>query len=112
MEEADQCDRVALMHRGRIAALDTPAALKAAFPCPLYRVTGLQVRALHAFFAGQSEVRATQLFGDSLHVSFRRPPAPSDWERWQRQADGGLSAWSVQPPSIEDVFMELTEDAA
>ena len=30
MDEADAtCDRIALMHRGRIRAVDTPAALKA-----------------------------------------------------------------------------------
>ena len=28
VEEAEPCDRVAVMDRGRLAALDTPAALK------------------------------------------------------------------------------------
>ena len=28
MDEVEQCDRIALMSRGRIVALDTPAGLK------------------------------------------------------------------------------------
>ncbi len=112
MEEADQCDRVALMHQGRIAALGTPAELKAGFSRPLYRVRGPGVRDLHQFFAASPQVRTTQLFGDSVHVSFAEEPRASDWERWQQESGGRLRGWEAQAPSIEDVFLELTEEAA
>ncbi len=39
MDEAEQCDRIALMRTGRIVALDTPAQLKkAVFPGQLYEL--------------------------------------------------------------------------
>lgn len=112
MDEADLCQRVALMHRGQIAAQGTPAAVRAAFPYPLYRVQGAEMPSLQDFFRGLPQVRDTQAFGDCLHVSFCQDPAPADWERWQTGSGGRLQQWQVQAPSMEDVFMELARDPA
>ncbi|MSR82420.1 MAG: ABC transporter ATP-binding protein [Candidatus Latescibacteria bacterium] len=110
MDEADLCQRVALMHHGQIAALGPPDQVRGAFPYPLYRVSGAELPVLQTFFKSLPLVWDTQAFGDCLHVSFRQAPAPADWEGWQRQAGGRLQQWQVQPPSMEDVFMELARD--
>ncbi|MCC7262909.1 MAG: ABC transporter ATP-binding protein [Candidatus Latescibacteria bacterium] len=110
MDEADLCQRVALMHHGQLAAQGAPAEVRAAFPYPLYRVSGVELPALQAFFRSLPPVWDTQAFGDCLHVSFRQAPAPADWTEWQGQSGGRLQRWEVQPPSMEDVFMELARD--
>ncbi len=107
MDEADQCDRVALFFNGKIAALDTPAGLKAGFPYPLFRIEGKELRRVRDFFASQPEAQATQLFGDALHVTFHQPPREEDWRRYQDSLSGALERWSPHPPSIEDVFLNL-----
>jgi ABC-2 type transport system ATP-binding protein len=110
MDEADLCQRVALMHQGRIAAMGSPEEVRAAFPYPLYRVNGSDLSALQVFFKTLPLVSDTQAFGDCLHVSFRQAPAQGDWETWQRQSGGRLVRWEAHPPSMEDVFMELARE--
>ncbi len=107
MDEADLCDRVALMHQGKIHALGTPEALRTLYRFPLYRATGEYVYALRDFFARQPEVTATQLFGDAVHVSFFQKPELALWDRWMQQNPGLLKQWHSQRPSIEDVFMDV-----
>ncbi len=107
MDEADHCDRVALMHLGKITALDTPENLKKQFPFPLYRLQGKNLRNLRDFFRGIPAVKAIQLFGDALHVSFYKPPAESHWQEWQQQSQGNLQSWTSQAATIEDVFLTM-----
>ena len=107
MEEADLCDRIALMFNGQFQAEGTPGDLKDQYPYPLYRIIGNDLRALHSWFEQRPEVHDTQLFGDVLHVSFLQIPEASAWKSWQKQADGELLQWQRQQPSIEDVFLNL-----
>jgi len=136
MDEADMCDRVALLFGGRIIAGGTPRELKDRYPYPLYRITGRDVHALRVFFAGRvgtagfsgstenagtagpaspggsgsARARGIQLFGDSLHVSFNGDPDAGIWEAWRRESGDELLAWERQEPGIEDVFLELIGD--
>ena len=124
MDEADMCDRVALLFGGRIIAAGTPRELKDRYPYPLYRITGRDVHALRVFFAGRAgaagpaspggsgsaRARGIQLFGDSLHVSFSGDPGAGLWEAWRRESGDDLLAWERQEPGIEDVFLELIGD--
>ena len=110
MDEADLCDRVALMFRGEIAAQGTPSALKNQYRYPLFRLEGKNLRALRSFFQRQPLAQATQLFGDVLHVSFQRPPTEAEWQQWRQINDGDLLSWQKQPPSIEDVFLDLIKN--
>jgi ABC-2 type transport system ATP-binding protein len=107
MDEADLCDRVALMHEGRIMAMGAPGDLKKAFRYPLYRITGPDPRGLREFFRGLPGIHATQLFGDSIHASFEEDPQESSWARWRDLAGGRFDPPERQDPSIEDVFLDL-----
>ena len=107
MDEADQCERVALMFNGEFAAIGSPKSLKSNYRYPLYRLDGKNLRELRAFFEEKTTVYATQMFGDALHVSFAENPADADWQRWQSETGGNLSGWHTEKPSIEDVFLDL-----
>lgn len=107
MDEADLCDRVALCLGGEIVALDTPKALRQAYPSPLFKLTGKNLYALRAFFSQLEAVRSTQMFGDSLHISFDVAPEDSDWKSWRQDSNQNLTSWQPQTPSIEDVFLEF-----
>jgi ABC-2 type transport system ATP-binding protein len=112
MEEAEHCNRLALMNRGRLIALDTPSGLKQAAREPLLEVTtGDSVRAVEALEEAAGVVRAG-LFGRSLHVAVEDAAAG---ERAVRRAldDAGVEVRSVAPvePSLEDVFISLVEAA-
>jgi ABC-2 type transport system ATP-binding protein len=111
MEEAEYCDRLALMNRGRLIALDAPAALRAGMREPLYSLaTPEPIAALAALDAAPEVVRAG-LFGRDLHVTLvdreRAPAALLD-----RLATAGVAAGALAEiaPSLEDVFVALVDD--
>jgi len=107
LDEADKCDRVALMHLGKIVTTGTPAEVRKTFVKPLFQVSGKDVRALRRFFASLPHVETTQLFGDAVHVVFDRAPSDSEWERWRSDTKENLEGWSARAPSMEDVFFEF-----
>ncbi len=111
MDEADQCDRIGLFFNGRLQGLDTPVVLKKTYPRPLFRISGTDLHRLRSFFAEQPQVYSTQMFGDALHVSFSENPLDRDWQNWQK-ACSEIRDWQVQPPSIEDVFLDMMEKQA
>ncbi len=112
MDEADQCDRVALMFRGQLVGLGTPAELKQGYRYPLYKLYGRDLHQLRQFFLDLTQVHTIQLFGDSLHISFKKMPAKQDWQTWQEATAMNLQHWQKQPPSIEDVFLDLMGEPA
>ena len=110
LDEADKCDRVALMYAGQVVVAGTPSGVRGNFRRPLYRLKGRDVRALQALFTGSAETRTTQLFGDALHVVFDVEPPEERWAEWRALSRGNLESWGRQPPSIEDVFMDFISD--
>ncbi|MDZ7306728.1 MAG: ABC transporter ATP-binding protein, partial [candidate division KSB1 bacterium] len=73
MDEARLCHRVAFLHRGRLLALDEPAAINRHFPYALYEVVTDTPQRLVPYFQHTPDSRLVQLFGDRLHVSFAAP---------------------------------------
>ena len=108
MEEAEYCHRLALMNRGRVIALDRPAALRAAMPAPLLEIAADDApRAVEAL-AGAEGVSDVGLFGRAVHVTVR------DAARARAALPGLLAARGVAvhgiravEPSLEDVFVAL-----
>ncbi len=111
MEEADQCDRIALMHQGEISMLGPPEQLKKSYPYPLYRVFGRDLFLLKKFFTKLPQTHSIQLFGECIHVSFTQKPDKPDWEYWEKKTNHLLTEWKPLAPSIEDCFIEFTRNS-
>lgn len=109
MDEALLCDRIGILHEGRLLALGTPASLRAEYPSVLCAVRGdhLPLPLLRA----QTSIRSVQMFGDSLHVAAR--PGVSSHQLTTLLLDLLPPTVSVYPvePSLEDVFIDLIEHA-
>jgi len=108
MEEAEYCTRLALMNRGRLIALDTPAGLRAGAREPLLRLATPDPIGALAALDGAPEVVRVGLFGRDLHVTVR------DRERALSRLPERLAAAGVRSdgldeirPSLEDVFIAL-----
>jgi ABC-2 type transport system ATP-binding protein len=113
LDEAERFDRVALLHRGRLLALDAPARLQASVAGEMLVVEVESTRAARELLVGLPRVRKATLFGDKLHVLVDSADAAApEIERVLR--DAGLTVHGLRQAeaSLEDVFIErMTEDA-
>jgi len=112
MDEAERCDRVALMHAGRLLALDSVPALKRVFPAGcVVEVACLRPAQAIALLEAHPGVEDASLFGDRLHVVLRDAALAAEVEN--ALADGGFgpAALTAVPPSLEDVFIKVIRDA-
>jgi ABC-2 type transport system ATP-binding protein len=112
MEEAEHCHRLALMNRGRLVALDTPAALRARLPWPILEIAAANPPAAQQALDGLPAVHAVGLFGRLLHVTVRERAAGEEAIRAALAAHG-LAVAGVREvrPSLEDVFVALVGEA-
>lgn len=115
MDEAGRCDRVALMQRGRLLLIDTPSAVAATYPLPLFSVRGDRRLALLAALRAYPHAESVWPFGEVLHYTDRRPSlAPLEIMRdvqTHLQARG-MHEVTLQAigAGVEDVFMSLAAD--
>ncbi|MHB8467811.1 MAG: ATP-binding cassette domain-containing protein, partial [Acidimicrobiales bacterium] len=108
LDEAERlCDRVAIIHAGRIVALDTPAALLESLGTEVveFRVEG-DVDPLLAFLQAHGDAVAV---GATVTVPLRRASAREVVDA----ADGFgavITATSTRRPTLDDVYLRLTGD--
>lgn len=110
MDEATRCDRVALMQRGRIMAVDTPRAITDSFGRPLFAVTAPDRYRTLLALRESAETLSVYPFGDTLHYTDRRTTrAPEEIAEDLRRfaTSRGLTGVQVATaaPTIEDVFI-------
>ena len=107
MDEAERCDRVALLHQGEVMALDAPARLQAGLAGTLLSIRVDRPRVARDALRAQPAVRRATLFGDSVHVLLDASADPAVAVRALESA--GVPPLTVEPvdASLEDVFIEL-----
>jgi ABC-2 type transport system ATP-binding protein len=108
MDEAEQCERIALMRSGRIVALDTPANLKqTVFPNPMYE---LDPR-VQVGYTGAQELRQhagldyLEPYGLRFHAAFRET---AEAEALKRRLERDFHVKRITP-TLEDVFLRTVE---
>lgn len=111
IEEANQlCDRVAIINQGKIAAIDTPENLKAAFK----RVQSVEVafdnkEAIGSFLRDLPGVSKVIKRGDKWRMYTEDPSAVlSDLIDYSRAEGLKVVSLNTLSPSLEDVFLEIT----
>ena len=112
LDEAEQlCDRVAIVHAGRIVALDTPSALLARLGREI-----LEVRVAVRADDGLALLRSRGVAGDDAFVIGSTITVPihddSAHEALATASHLGLAGAAVatRPPTLDDVYLQLTGD--
>jgi len=107
MDEAERCDHVALLHRGRMVALDTPQELQRGYAGEMVAVRVADRRAAAHVLAGAPGVRHAAVFGETIHVTLGS--RARDWAAAAaalQQAGIAVLATEDASPSLEDVFID------
>jgi ABC-2 type transport system ATP-binding protein len=108
LDEAERCARVALVHEGRLLALDDPTQLRRSLPGQWFEIAVSAPREAVRRLTGADEGLRAEVFGDRLHVWLDQPDrAAAEAEIARRTTQAGLTGARVRPmmPSLEDVFI-------
>lgn len=112
LDEAERCNRVGLMHRGRLVRCDSPDALKEAPEEACYDVAGSDLRTVREILAAVPGVVSVQPAGSTLRLFLRSDLTSAD-ELARQLATKGLEPVSFREivPSLEDAFITLIQKA-
>ena len=103
LEEAERCNRVGLMHKGRLIRCDSPEAIRTGISEECYAVSSPDLRAVRDELKRQPGVASAEPAGASLHVFI--DPAVTSVEQL-RTACTAADFERIEP-TLEDVFVLL-----
>ena len=105
MDEAEYCDRIAIIDQGKIIALDTPQALKASIGEDRVRIHTDDDEVAIAALREQFGIRATIAEGV---VTFAVEEGEQFIPKLFADFPTGIRSVNVSRPSLDDVFMSYT----
>jgi drug efflux transport system ATP-binding protein len=106
LDEAERCNRVGLMHQGRLIRCDSPGALRQQFTEPCFQVQVPDLKRARDFLQESEGVLSVEPAGAVLHL-FLYPDRTSaaSLERSLEQAGFGPAELKQVTPSLEDIFI-------
>ena len=105
MDEAEYCDRIAIMDHGKIVALDTPVNLKKQLGGDIIRIESSQGGTLKQELE-QKYGRPVRLEGDSLQ--FEVADGAKFLPQLFQEVHTKIEAVELRKPTLDDVFLSLT----
>jgi ABC-2 type transport system ATP-binding protein len=105
MDEAEHCDRIAVIDHGRIVALDSPANLKSAVGGDLITIATADGEAVAEEVRGRYDV--TPVVADGT-VSFQVLAGEAFLPEFVRGFGQPMDAIGLRRPTLDDVFLNLT----
>lgn len=110
MDEAVQCDRIALIQEGQFLTIDTPDNIIKAYTQTLWAVRSDKMHRLLTDLRGIKGVKTAFAFGENHHATVDPSVLTIDSLREQLDALGHRNiVIEVVEPTIEDCFMNLQE---
>jgi len=108
LDEAERCNRLALLHQGKLIGLGTPDEIKRLMPGTLLEVRTNAPRRTALLLRSNLLNSSVGLFGDRVHIVTRNASA-AETETRRLIASAGFDLISLHPvePSLEDVFVSV-----
>jgi ABC-2 type transport system ATP-binding protein len=105
LEEAERADRIAVMHRGELVALDTPAALRAAVGGDAITIRTDQPESLALKITDRFQLKPT-VVDASVRLEL---PAGHEWiPRLIEAFPDRIESITLGKPTLEDAFIHVT----
>jgi len=113
LDEAERCNRVALVHEGQVLGLGTPDEVKQLMPGVLYEIRTAEPRRTAALLREEFPEAKVGLFGDRVHLAANQSKEVEERATARLKASG-LAVESIREiaPSLEDVFVSVVGKTA
>ena len=112
LDEAERCNRVAMMNEGRIISLDTPKNVKASIEKEVIEMVCSDNKNAHEILKENKDYDV-QIFGDRINVGVES--YATDYpaiELILHQANVNIKSHKIITPSLEFVFIDLIKNAS
>ncbi|MCX7678810.1 MAG: ABC transporter ATP-binding protein [Spirochaetes bacterium] len=107
MDEAENCDRLALIIGGKIIAMDTPQNLKMNFEYDVYRLRIDKVIEAYEKLRNLNFIREVTIVGNELHIiCLRGHPLQIFVKELVKEIQGKKFSLVRTAPTIEDIFVQ------
>jgi ABC-2 type transport system ATP-binding protein len=110
MDEAIKCDRVALIQKGKIMAVDEPVKITEGFSKKLFSAKAQEKYSLITALRNYPETLTAYPFGDSVHVTFSENRVNPDIYAHLRNNGVASAEITETRAGIEDRFLELMNE--
>jgi ABC-2 type transport system ATP-binding protein len=109
LDEAERCTRIALMHQGRMLAVDAPGRLRSAFRHPVLEILAQPVLRAQAALAAHPAVLEAVVLGDRVRAVVREDGVALSELVAALRALPGIEVQEARwaPPRLEEVFAYL-----
>ncbi len=112
LDEAERCNRVALMNDGKILMADTPHALKKAMKGEIVEIVCSNIRRTFSLLQKNEFVREVQAFGDRVNILIDQPQSDVlQILNYLKLQNIEVSDWRIVQPSLENVFISLLTES-
>lgn len=98
MDEAELCDRIALIHTGKILSIDTPQNTVKKYPGKLYAVRSSNMHRLLKDLRSYESTLSCFTFGDAMHLTFKQ-----DNEKNMSELNNWLNAKGHQQVEVKEI---------
>jgi ABC-2 type transport system ATP-binding protein len=111
LDEAERCHRVALMERGKVYDIDSPAHFRSKLGLTRLEVLADPLSRAGEVFAQSPEVKDVQRFGDRLDVMVPNPDAAEPDLR-KRAEENGVRVNEIRrsSPTLENAFVNVLRE--
>jgi ABC-2 type transport system ATP-binding protein len=109
MDEANLCDRIALIQKGQILSIDTPAAIIRSYPERLYAIKSSNIFSLLQDTRSYTGTGSCFAFGDAIHATFNDSSEKGIIAYLHSRGHTDVSLETITP-GIEDCFIHLLKD--
>lgn len=107
MDEAELCDRIALMQNGKILSIDTPNKIARSFPNDLWAIRGPNMYQLLNDLNSFKGTHSAFLFGQYIHYTSKQTSSMNELKVFLKEGNKQEFEIKQISPNIEDCFMDL-----
>ena len=107
MDEANLCDRVALIQKGEMLSVNTPEELTKSYPDRLFAIKSANLYRLIEDLKQRPEIQTVFPFGEYLHITLRNPEYSEELNGMLEEKGHAKIVLKEISAGIEDCFMSL-----
>ena len=110
LDEAERCNRVALMHQGKVISLDTPSKIKSSLQRNTMEIISSDIKKTYDVLRNEKDIEA-HIFGDRINIMIQDYEKEFSKIESLLQKNGiAITSRRLIAPSLENVFIYLIKE--